>query len=40
VLIAKTGSYTPPFFLAAALVAVGPLAYWFIVGDIGRPERG
>jgi ACS family glucarate transporter-like MFS transporter len=35
-LIAKTGSYTPPFILAAALIAVGPLAYWFIVGDISH----
>jgi ACS family D-galactonate transporter-like MFS transporter len=35
-LIAKTGSYTPPFILAAALLAVGPLAYWFIVGDISQ----
>jgi ACS family D-galactonate transporter-like MFS transporter len=35
-LIATTGSYTPPFVLAAALIAVGPLAYWFIVGDISH----
>ena len=35
-LIAKTGSYTPPFILSAALIAIGPLAYWFIVGDISR----
>lgn len=35
-LIAKTGSYTPPFILAAALIALGPLAYWFIVGDISE----
>ena len=33
-LIAKTGSYTPPFVLAASLIAVGPLAFWFIVGDV------
>jgi ACS family D-galactonate transporter-like MFS transporter len=39
-LIATTGSYTPPFVLAAALIAVGPLAYWFIVGDISRPVTG
>jgi MFS family permease len=38
-LIAKTGSYTPPFVLAAALIAVGPLAYWFIVGDISHRRR-
>jgi nitrate/nitrite transporter NarK len=37
-LIAKTGSYTPPFVLAAALIAVGPLAYWFIVGNISHAE--
>jgi ACS family glucarate transporter-like MFS transporter len=37
-LIAQTGSYTPPFILAAALIAAGPLAYWFIVGDISRPR--
>ena len=35
-LIAKTGSYTPPFVLAAVLIAVGPLAYWVIVGDISH----
>ena len=34
VLIAKTGSYTPPFALAAALIAVGPLAFWFIVREV------
>jgi MFS family permease len=33
-LIAKTGSYTPPFVLAAVLIAVGPLAFWLIVGDL------
>jgi MFS family permease len=33
-LIARTGSYTPPFVLAAVLIAVGPLAYWFIVGEL------
>jgi MFS family permease len=33
-LIAKTGSYTPPFILAAVLIAVGPLAFWLIVGDL------
>ena len=33
-LIQRTGSYTPPFILAAALIAVGPLAFWFIVGDL------
>ena len=33
-LIAKTGSYTPPFVLAAALIAVGPLAFWLIVREV------
>jgi MFS family permease len=33
-LIERTGSYTPPFVLAAALIAIGPLAFWFIVGDV------
>jgi len=33
-LIAGTGSYTPPFVLAAGLIAVGPLAFWFIVGEL------
>jgi MFS family permease len=34
VLIARTGSYAPPFMLAAALIALGPLALWFIVGRL------
>ncbi len=44
-LIQRTGSYTPPFILAAALIAVGPLAFWFIVGDlkavgpVAEPDR-
>jgi ACS family D-galactonate transporter-like MFS transporter len=38
-LIAQTGSYTPPFMLAAALIAVGPLAFWFIVGELHAAER-
>jgi MFS transporter, ACS family, D-galactonate transporter len=36
-LIARSGSYTPPFVLAAALIALGPLAFWFIVRDV-TPE--
>ncbi len=36
-LIAQTGSYTPPFVLAAVLIAVGPLAFWFIVGEL-KPD--
>ena len=39
VLIARSGgSYTPPFVLAAALIAIGPLAFWFIVRDVGGEE--
>jgi MFS transporter, ACS family, D-galactonate transporter len=34
VLIARTGSYAPPFALAALLIASGPLAFWFIVRDV------
>jgi MFS family permease len=30
-LIERTGSYTPPFILAAGLIALGPLALWMIV---------
>ena len=40
VLIARTGSYTPPFVLAAALIALGPLAFWFIVGDLDAESSG
>jgi ACS family D-galactonate transporter-like MFS transporter len=35
VLISRSGSYTPPFVLAAGLIALGPLAFWFIVRDVG-----
>jgi MFS family permease len=38
VLIERSGSYTPPFILAATLIAVGPLAFWFIVGDLEDNE--
>jgi MFS transporter, ACS family, D-galactonate transporter len=34
ILIEKSGSYTLPFVLAALLIAVGPLAFWFIVGEL------
>jgi ACS family D-galactonate transporter-like MFS transporter len=34
VLIERSGSYTPPFLLAAALIALGPLAFWVIVGEL------
>jgi len=33
-LIERTGSYTPPFVLAAALIALGPLALWLIVREL------
>lgn len=37
-LIAQTGSYTPPFVLAATLIALGPLAFWLIVGDLNTRD--
>jgi MFS transporter, ACS family, D-galactonate transporter len=37
-LIERTGSYTPPFVLAAGLIALGPLALWFIVTELGSPK--
>jgi len=37
VLISRTGSYTPPFVLAAVLIAVGPLAFWLIVREVKAP---
>jgi MFS transporter, ACS family, D-galactonate transporter len=33
-LIAATGSYVPPFVLAAVLIALGPLALWLVVGEL------
>ena len=33
-LIERSDSYTPPFMLAAALIAVGPIALWTIVSDL------
>jgi MFS family permease len=38
-LIDRTDSYTPPFVLAAALIALGPLAIWFIVRDLTAADR-
>lgn len=38
-LIAKTGSYVPPFVLAAVLIALGPLAFWLIVGELHAVDR-
>jgi MFS family permease len=40
ILIERTGSYTPPFVLAAALIAIGPLAFWFIVRDLDPQPVG
>ncbi len=37
-LIAQTGSYAPAFVLAAALIALGPLALWFVVGELKPPH--
>ena len=33
-LIQHTGSYSPAFLLAAGMIAVGPLALWFITGTV------
>jgi len=33
-LVKKTGSYTPPFVLAAVAIAAGQLSFWFIVGRL------
>jgi len=38
-LIARTGSYTPGFALGPALLLVGLLSYWFIVGDLRAARR-
>jgi MFS family permease len=42
VLIERSGSYAPPFVLAATLIALGPLAFWVVVGDLpeDRARRG
>lgn len=36
-IVKVTGSYTPAFVLAAVAIALGPLAFWLIVGPL--PER-
>jgi MFS family permease len=33
-LVKKTGSYTPPFVLAAVAIAAGQFSFWFIVGRL------
>ena len=37
-LIARTGTYLPGFALAAGVLVIGLIAYWFIVGDL-NPAR-
>ena len=37
VLIAWTGSYLPAFMLAAIVLLIGLLAFWFIVGELRPP---
>ena len=37
-LIQRAGSYTPPFILAAVMIALGPLALWFIVSELRAAE--
>ncbi len=37
-LISRTGSYAPGFVLAAIVLLVGIICYWFIVGDL-RPNQ-
>jgi ACS family D-galactonate transporter-like MFS transporter len=37
-LIAQTGSYAPAFILAGALIALGPLALWVVVGELKPPD--
>jgi nitrate/nitrite transporter NarK len=38
-LIYHTGSYFPGFALAAIVLVAGPLAYWFIVGELKPDTR-
>jgi MFS family permease len=33
-LIQRTGSYTPPFILAAVMIALGPIALWLVVTEL------
>ena len=33
-LIARTGTYLPGFALAAGVLVAGPLAYWYVVGEL------
>jgi len=38
--IAETNSYTPAFVLAALIIAVGQLSFWFIVGPLRTRHEG
>jgi MFS family permease len=38
-IIKWTDSYTPAFVLAAVMIAVGQLSFWFIVGDLKSTKR-
>jgi ACS family D-galactonate transporter-like MFS transporter len=39
ILISRTGSYVPGFVLAALLLVIGILPYWFILGDLEPSDR-
>ena len=38
-IISRTGSYAPGFMLAAIVLLVGIICYWFIVGNLGSRRR-
>ena len=38
-LIDRSGSYAPPFMLAAGLIALGPLALWFVIRELRAAEE-
>jgi MFS transporter, ACS family, D-galactonate transporter len=37
-LIADTGSYAPGFDLAVVALVAGMISYWFVVGELKKPE--
>lgn len=39
ILITRTGSYMPGFVIAAVVLALGLLPYWFIVGELRPPAQ-
>jgi nitrate/nitrite transporter NarK len=39
VLISRTGSYLPGFAIAALVLVLGLVPYWFVVGDLTAPEH-